>query len=71
MNGRVVGGEKGVKAWARAPLSEDRLMWVLERTPERNSPLFDSQLSDRPSGLAVQPQSPSYSTHVMYTGFNH
>lgn len=37
-----------------ASLSEDRLMWVSERTPERNSPLFDSQLSDRPSGLAVQ-----------------
>lgn len=49
MNGRVEGG---------ASLSEDRLMWVSGRTPERNSPLFDSQLSDRPSGLAVQGRHP-------------
>lgn len=50
MNGRVEGGG-GVAAGPS--LSEDRLMWVSERTPKRNSPLFDSQLSDRPSGLAV------------------
>lgn len=49
MNGGVEGG---------ASLSEDRLMWVSERTPERNSPLFDSQLSDRPSGLAVHGHHP-------------
>jgi len=40
------------------PLSEDRLMGVSERTPERNSPLFDSRLSDRPSGLAVHGRHP-------------
>lgn len=42
MNSRVEGG---------ASLSAHRLMWVSERTLERNSPLFDTQLSDRPSGL--------------------
>lgn len=46
-------------AWARLPLSEDRLIWVSERTPERNSPLVDSQLSDRPSGLAVHGRHPN------------
>ena len=50
------GGRGGGRA--RPSLSEDRLMWVSERTPERNSPLFDSQLSDRPSGLAVHGRHP-------------
>lgn len=49
MNGLEEGG---------AFLSEDRLMWVSERTPERNSSLSDSQLSDRPNGLAVQGRHP-------------
>lgn len=58
MNGTALGGREGVKALARASVSEDRLMWV----SERNSRLFDSQLSDRPGGLAVQrrQQSPSH-----------
>lgn len=42
-----------VKGRAKPPLSEDRLMWESERTPKRNSPLFGSQLSDRPRGIAV------------------
>lgn len=53
-------GVCGMKAWAMASLSEDRLMWVSERTQRRNSRLFDSQLSDRPRGLAVQQQSLSH-----------
>lgn len=48
--GREVGGGMGEKASARASVSEDRLMWV----SERSSRLFDSQLSDRPGGPAVQ-----------------
>lgn len=60
MNGRVDGEEEGgrLKGWSKPSLSEDRLMWVSERTPERNSPLFGSQLSDRPSGLAVHGRHP-------------
>lgn len=57
MHSRVE-GEGGVKGWARPSLSEDRLMWVSERTSERNSSLFDSQLSDRPSGLAIHGHHP-------------
>lgn len=57
-------GRRGVKARVRASLREDRLMWVSERTPERNKPLFDSQLSDGPSGLTVQQQLRSHRAHM-------
>lgn len=56
---------RGVKAWVRASLWEDRLMWVSERTPERNRPLFDSQLSDGPCGLTVQQQLHSHSARAV------
>ncbi|CAB1431783.1 unnamed protein product [Pleuronectes platessa] len=55
-----------VKGRAKPPLSEDRLMWVSERTPERNSPLFGSQLSDGPSGIAVCGRHPSRSSRVSF-----
>lgn len=59
----MAGGEGG------AALSEDRLMWVSERTQERNSSLFDSQLSDGPGGLAVQGRHPrTVPTSVSNTG---
>ena len=73
------GGVRGMKWWmdewqrggrvkgrAKPPLSEDRLMWVSERTPERNSPLFGSQLSDGPSGIAVCGRHPSHSSQVSF-----
>lgn len=61
-DGRIEGAEGG------ASLSEDRLMWVSKRTPERNGPLFDSQLSDRPCGLVVQGRRPHAGRKV---GFKH
>lgn len=61
-DGRIEGVEGG------ASLSEDRLMWVSKRTPERNGPLFDSQLSDRPCGLVVQGRRPHAGRKM---GFKH
>lgn len=48
MDGQIIG-----RGGSGASLSERGLMPVSGRTAERNSPLFDSQLSDRPSGPAV------------------